>query len=189
MINQPTGKFGEKPHNNNRKCFLGESGYPEMQLTEKQDPVTEAKFTYTPFISAVTAYAREFLLRTADYLGFENICYMDTDSLRFFWNKETEQRSKNPELFGSTLMHFEQDELWTECLFAKPKSYRYTNLEDRKHGRKTGGYHNPNYDELKNKLCGNADGTAYETEMRRRIDTPRGKVRIPVTHAFYNRPW
>lgn len=189
LINQPTGKFGEKPHNNNRKCFLGESGYPEMQLTEKQDPVTEAKFTYTPFISAVTAYAREFLLRTADYLGFENICYMDTDSLRFFWNKETAERSKNPELFGSTLRHFEQDELWTECLFAKPKSYRYTNLEDMKHGRKTGGYHNPNYDELKDKLCGNADGTAYETERRRRIDTPRGKVRIPVTHAFYNRPW
>ena len=189
LINQPTGKFGEKPHNSLRECFLGEGGYPERKLTEKEDPDTEAKFTYTPFISAVTAYAREFLLRTADYLGFENICYRDTDSLRFFWNKETEEKSKNPELFGSTLRHFEQDELWTECLFAKPKSYRYTNIKDRKTGRKTGGYHNPNYDELKDKLCGNEDGTAYEAERRRRVDTPMGKVRIPVKHAFYNRPW
>lgn len=189
LINQPTGKFGERPHNDNRECFLGDGGYPERRVSEKDNPTSEAKFTYTPFISAVTAYAREFLLRTADYLGFENICYMDTDSLRFFWNKDTEEKSKNPELFGNTLMHFEQDEIWTDCLFAKPKSYRYTNIKDRSKGRKTGGYHNPNYDELKDKLCGNEDGTAYQAEMRRMVDTPMGKVRIPVKHAFYNRPW
>lgn len=189
LINQPTGKFGEKPHNENFVCKLGSGGYPVREASLRQDEEDNAMYTYVPFISAVTAYAREFLLRTANYLGFENICYMDTDSLMFFWNKETEAKSKNPELFGSTLMHFEQDEIWTECFFAKPKTYRYTNVETRKHDRKTGGCHEPNYDELKDKLCGNEDGSTYAYQRERMVNTPRGKVRIPVTHEFGNRKW
>lgn len=189
LINQPTGKFGEKPHNEKWKCVISEAGYPVRTEDGEPDDDDCAKYTYVPFISAVTAYAREFLLRTADYLGFNNICYMDTDSLMFFWNKETEEKSKNPELFGSTLRHFEQDEIWKDCFFAKPKTYRYTRVEDGKKDRKAGGCHAPDYDELKDKLCGNEDGTAYAYERKRRVNTPRGKVRIPVTHEFGNQSW
>ena len=189
LINQPTGKFGEKPHNEKWKCIIADDGCPVRQQDGDPEDNDNARYTYVPFISAVTAYAREFLLRTADYLGFENICYMDTDSLRFFWNKETERKSKNPELFGNTLRHFEQDEIWTECFFAKPKTYRYTRVEDGKKDRKAGGCHQPDYDELKDKLCGNEDGTAYAYERKRMVNTPAGKVMIPVTHEFGNQSW
>lgn len=191
LINQPTGKFGEKPHNDRRKCVLDGMGYPSMVVDGVESEDTCARYTYVPFISAVTAYAREFLLRTADLIGFANICYRDTDSLRFFLNKDTKAVVEGrPDYFGGELMHFEVDkEPWVHCLFAKPKSYRYEVLGTGEKGIKTGGFHAPDYDELKDVLTGNPDGSPYFADRMRMVDTPKGKVRIDTKHAFYNRPW
>lgn len=58
-----------------------ESAIVEKTLTGYE--IDDDMFNYFPIAIAITASARQYLLETACQIGFENVHYMDTDSIKF----------------------------------------------------------------------------------------------------------
>lgn len=107
---------------------------------------------------------------------------MDTDSIMFIENKETMIKVKNPDIFGTTMMHFEYDAEYMNPYFAKPKAYSYCEIEHDKDGNlhgfldcKSGGFSDPPK-VIGTHLGGNDDGTDYYHPMRQMMKTVNGQV-------------
>lgn len=73
MMNALSGKFGQNP--NHRKEELMADGGISFGEETTSEPY------YTALIAAVTAYGRRQLIMTGNIVGFDNVAYMDTDSL------------------------------------------------------------------------------------------------------------
>lgn len=142
------GKFVERPHNEIFLNYINEDGIIDSLIESKKERKILAKYTYIPLCS-ITARARVCLIETALKFGIENVCYFDTDSIFFKWNKKTEkvlytQINLNNELGGWALEEINQQAQFTA-------SKRYKTKHDGISTIKAGGINFDNYKEKKNR--------------------------------------
>lgn len=76
------GKFGTKPITRNT---VWEQKDDEMTTSDVEIPIANAKSAYLPVAMFITDYARAFMIRIANK-NFDNVIYMDTDSLHIINN-------------------------------------------------------------------------------------------------------
>ena len=188
LINSPTGKLGEKARNYRLKLEPDEEGW----LFNTKEEINEgdkgyrksAKFTYTPAISAITAWARRFLILTAQRFGFENIAYCDTDSLFVLATPETTELLKDKNLFGKNLMQWDRDLDYLSPTFSKAKNYcGVLDCDDAKLDVKSGGVSEP--EPLLSPLMSGVDEeTPLKTKSRQMVNTKNGKVMVALTREL-----
>lgn len=82
LLNSPYGKTAMNGFNEIRSYEIDE----ETETVKGRVTGYEVDFDsyqYLPIAIAITASARHYLLTTAEQIGFENVYYMDTDSIKF----------------------------------------------------------------------------------------------------------
>jgi len=126
LNNSCYGKFVEHPHNEDVKNIINENGIITSEIIEK--PIEEqrinAKYTYLPVGSCIPAYARCCLIENALKVGWENVCYFDTDSIFFIWNDKTKKIWEEQFNHEDWLSGWNMEEICTRAQFTAPKRYK-----------------------------------------------------------------
>lgn len=87
MLNSPYGKTAMNGLSEIKRWYIDdEDEIVKSEITGYQ--VDDSIYQYIPIAIQITAGARRLLLQTAKKIGFENVYYMDTDSIKFKY-KET----------------------------------------------------------------------------------------------------
>lgn len=81
LLNSPYGKMAMNGLQEKYNYFINEDGIIEKEL--KGIELNEEMYNYLPIAIAITANARKYLLETANTIEFENVMYMDTDSIKY----------------------------------------------------------------------------------------------------------
>ncbi len=132
LNNGSYGKLIEKPHLVEYQNIIDDYGVSnsiavEREFKDEKDKYN-SRFTYIPVGSCIPAYSRCSLIKMALKIGWEKICYTDTDSLFFIDDEETrkvvERLNTRQELGG-----WKVEEYLTEAQFAVPKRYKATTTE------------------------------------------------------------
>ena len=107
------GKFGQKIEGSKKIPVLRDDDVVHYELVEgdERDPV------YIPIATFVTAYARDYLIRTAVKFG-DNYIYSDTDSIKAFGDVP-EWLETDPKRLG----YFDCEYRFKKCRFIRPKTY------------------------------------------------------------------
>lgn len=107
------GKFGQKIEGNKKVPVMGDDDkvHYELQQGDDRDPV------YIPIASFVTAYARDYLIRTAVKFG-DNYIYSDTDSIKTFGDVPSWLQTDHKKLG-----YFDDEYHFVKCRFIRPKTY------------------------------------------------------------------
>lgn len=123
LLNSPYGKTAMNGMNEIKKYIIDEKTKSVKSMVIGYE-IDDEVFQYLPIAIAITASARYYLLTTAEKIGFENVYYMDTDSIKFK-NKETGIKY-DPDILGA----------WKNeghCQLFKtisPKKYVYWGVEE-----------------------------------------------------------
>ena len=131
--------------------YVDEQGAIDSIEHPVEDPPIGGKYTYKPVGSAIPAYSRVALIRAGLKLGWENILYMDTDSLFFILNKETISKVKTLEInekmgsFGWEDVDENGFTKLTGAQFTAPKRYKLKD-DDGTFDVKMAGVSNPKED-------------------------------------------
>lgn len=129
IINSFYGKFGADPiHQNTEYEFI--DGKP-MRVIEV-DVDIDKRPKYLPFAMFVTAYARDYLSRACNAIGWDNVVYTDTDSVHVvnITADEVERRLKAIGMVcdGSTLGGWDREEDGCPMgVYIRPKGYVHAN--------------------------------------------------------------
>lgn len=82
LLNSPYGKTAMNGLQEIKDYFIDEKlKCVKSRVTGYE--IDDNVYQYLPIAIAITAGARQYLLRTAEKIGFENVYYMDTDSIKF----------------------------------------------------------------------------------------------------------
>ena len=125
LNNSSYGKLLEKPHNEIIENIIGIDGIIDSSVTikPKDEWTPNAKFTYLPVGSCIPAYSRVALIELALKIGWEKICYFDTDSIFFLWDEETEKvwnETNQTDFLGG----WGFEEFIDKAQFVTPKRYK-----------------------------------------------------------------
>ena len=123
LNNSSYGKLLEKPHNITLVNTINELGIIDSIPIPKEEIVENAKYTYIPVGSCIPAYSRVALIELALRIGWEKICYFDTDSIFFIWDKHTEyiwSKTNQKDFLGGWGL----EEFIDRAMFAVPKRYK-----------------------------------------------------------------
>ena len=82
LLNSPYGKTAENGFEEIYKYSLDENDEVVKELIGYS--LEDERYQYLPIAIAITSSARFYLLTTAEEIGFNNVLYMDTDSIKFF---------------------------------------------------------------------------------------------------------
>ena len=130
LNNSSYGKFLEKPHNQIFANTIDSLGMINSDIIDKspEDISVNAKYTYLPVGSCITAYSRVQLIETALLFGWEKVVYFDTDSIFVLKDDETTKvlNSLNMEDF---LGGIALEEILTKAQFTAPKRYKTVDTE------------------------------------------------------------
>lgn len=85
LLNSPYGKTAENGFEEIYDYVLDENEVVTRSVIGYK--LDEDRYQYLPIAIAITSSARYYLLTTAESIGFDNICYMDTDSIKYFYKK------------------------------------------------------------------------------------------------------
>lgn len=134
----------------------GQLIYKINSLVHQKDNFNiNAKYTYIPVGACIPAYSRVKLIETGLKFGYENVLYVDTDSIFFIWNDTT---NKVWDTIDKTdfLGGWGWEEMIERAQFTAPKRYKVENEEGAT--IKAGGINFKNYiDERKKDLGMNED--------------------------------
>ena len=125
LNNGSYGKMGENPHNIIFQNYIKSDGTIDSLEVPKDEPKAVAKYSYLPLNTAIPAYSRVCLIRTALKFGVENVIYFDTDSIFCIYNEQTQKVweseliNKKDELGGWGL-----EEISKSGQFTAPKRYK-----------------------------------------------------------------
>lgn len=138
LNNSSYGKLLEKPHNDYFCNIINSLGIIDSEIIHKgvDELSINAKYTYLPVGSCIPAYSRVALISLALKIGYEKVCYFDTDSIFFLYDEESWKvwESVNQEDF---LGGWALEEMIDRAQFTAPK--RYKTLVDGKLSVKAGG--------------------------------------------------
>ena len=81
MLNSPYGKTAMNGLNEIKSYYINEDDIVTGEVTGWE--IDDDAYQYLPIAIAITASARNYLLRTADAIGFDRVQYMDTDSIKY----------------------------------------------------------------------------------------------------------
>ena len=81
MLNSPYGKTAMNGLTEIKRYYIDTDDIVKSEVTGYE--VNEEVFQYLPMAIQITAGARRLLLTTAKKIGFEDVLYMDTDSIKF----------------------------------------------------------------------------------------------------------
>ena len=81
LLNSPYGKLAMNGFQEIKQWKIGKDDWVIGEVVGYS--LEDESYKYLPQAIAITAYAREHLLNTAEKIGFENVYYMDTDSIKF----------------------------------------------------------------------------------------------------------
>ena len=127
LNNSSYGKHLEKPHNQIIANTIRPDGVIDSIVSDKVDPVLNARYTYIPVGSCIPAYSRRTLIESALKLGWENVVYFDTDSIFFLWNEKTkkiwEEEFDKTDFLGG--WGEEDPFLLDRSQFTAPKRYKF----------------------------------------------------------------
>lgn len=124
LNNSSYGKLLERPHEDIYMNIINEDGVIDSEIVLKESPVELAKYTYLPVGSCIPAYSRCTLIEKALLFGYENVLYLDTDSIFFIWNKETEKTWNEKFNHNDFLGGWAMEEILDRCQFTAPKRYK-----------------------------------------------------------------
>lgn len=126
MLNSLYGKFGSNPDITKKIPYLDENG--ALQLAD--DTLELGKTAYVPMATFITAYARNYTIRTATAC-IDRICYCDTDSIHLR-GTEIPESIKSIVDFGDTeypennkygLGYWVHESTFRRAKFIRPKRY------------------------------------------------------------------
>lgn len=81
MLNSPYGKCAMNGKNEIKEYFINEKDIVENNVVGYE--FDSESYNYLPIAISICAQARKHLLDTAKKIGFKNVYYMDTDSIKF----------------------------------------------------------------------------------------------------------
>lgn len=160
IINSSYGKSLEKGHINEYENFIDENGIIDSKIIQKtkNDKQTDeqfiiqcenSKYTALEYGSCIPAYSRVSLIEHALKIGYENVIYVDTDSIFFIWNDKTKKAFYDNFNLNNELGGWAIEEFLNEGMFTAPKRYKTLN-EDNQAIFKIGGF---NLLDLKTKIA------------------------------------
>lgn len=82
MLNSPYGKTAMNGLTEIKRYYIDDDHH-QVKSEVIGYEVDDSVFQYLPIAIQITAGARRLLLNTAEKIGFENVYYMDTDSIKF----------------------------------------------------------------------------------------------------------
>lgn len=113
QLNNLYGKFGQKIKTRSKIPFLEDDRVKYRESSEEErDPV------YIPVAVFVTAYARDYLIRTALEFG-DRYLYSDTDSIKALGHDVPTDIKVDPKKLG----YWDIEERFTKAIFIRPKTY------------------------------------------------------------------
>lgn len=120
FLNNLYGKFASSTDSSFKVCFLKEDGTLGFTIIT----ANEKNPGYIPIGSAITSYARNFTIRTAqkNYHGLDKpgFIYADTDSIHC--DLTPEQLIDVP-VHASDFCHWKLESYWDEAIFTRQKTY------------------------------------------------------------------
>lgn len=81
LLNSPYGKMAMNGLQEKYTYSINADGLIDKELTGIE--LDENMYNYLPIAIAITAASRKYLLETANTIGFKNVMYMDTDSIKY----------------------------------------------------------------------------------------------------------
>lgn len=142
MLNSLYGKFGSNPDITKKIPYLDENGALQLQ----DDELELGKTSYVPMAAFITAYARNYTIRTATAC-IDRICYCDTDSIHLK-GTEIPEAIKDIVDFGDTeypsenkygLGYWVHESTFKRAKFIRPKRYIEELLPEKNYIKYVGG--------------------------------------------------
>ena len=81
MLNSPYGKTAMNGFTEIKNYYIDEDNIIKSNIIGYE--INDSEYQYLPIAIAITSGARKLLLETAKNIGFENVLYMDTDSIKY----------------------------------------------------------------------------------------------------------
>ena len=123
LLNSPYGKTAMNGFQEIRSYHIDEGkGVVVGEVTGYE--IEDNSYQYLPIAICITANARKYLLETAEQIGFEDVYYMDTDSIKFK-TKET-GIAYDPNILGA----WKNEGRVKYFKTIAPKKYVYYNADD-----------------------------------------------------------
>ena len=117
FLNNLYGKMASNKNSSFKYCYMRSEentlGFIDVEAYDK-------KAGYIPIGSAITSYAREFTIRTAQ-MNYDNFIYADTDSLHLSVNDMSQV--KGVTLHDTEFCCWKCEALWDEAIFVRQKTY------------------------------------------------------------------
>lgn len=125
LNNSSYGKLLEKPHNQILANTINFDGIIDSDVIDlpQEEWKANAKYTYLPVGSCIPAYSRVNLIELALRIGWEKICYFDTDSIFFLWDEESKkvwEQTPQQDFLGG----WGFEEFIDKAQFVTPKRYK-----------------------------------------------------------------
>ena len=126
------GKFVERPHTEVFMNYIRDDGIIDSKIIPKKeiDPAFDgsmkmynAKYTYIP-LASIPAWSRVELIETALKFGWENVCYVDTDSVFCLYNEHTKKVLESEINLKDELGGWSIEEIIERAQFTSPKRYK-----------------------------------------------------------------
>ena len=136
LMNNAYGKFGEKAEKENLQRLLDDDGnwYKNAidEEHEKGNILTETngQYFYPPIAIYITSYARLQMMKYINEVGWNNVVYMDTDSIHLIGEKNYSKLVKASYIHDTKLGLLKLEEI---CLGEKvlaPKKYAYYDTDN-----------------------------------------------------------
>lgn len=115
MLNNLYGKLGTSRRAVSKEPYLNEDGVVCYRLYEKSK---DKKLTYVPQACFITAYARQFTIKTAQ-ANIGRLCYIDTDSIHITGLEPPKALTEHPTRFSC----WKCETTWDEAFFLRQKTY------------------------------------------------------------------
>ena len=131
LMNNAYGKFGEKAEKENLQRLLDDDGnWYKNAIDEEHETgniVTETmgKYFYPPIAIYITSYARLQMMKYINEVGWNNVVYMDTDSIHLIGEENYSKLVKADYVHDTKLGLLKLEEICYAEKVLAPKKYAY----------------------------------------------------------------
>lgn len=125
FLNSLYGKTGENPVKQSKSSYIDESGVLRWVIEE-----TEGSAWYLPMATFITAYARCFIISSAQKFG-EDFIYADTDSIHCL---NAEEHEHLIDIDATRLGAWDKEHVYAHGRYLRPKTYMHYEIANINNG-------------------------------------------------------